>query len=74
MPAIYIYEPVIKEFSNESSVTVDHFFGRNVNVQVINSDNEVILADILKDGLSSITASFYEKGSAVSISGVVVVS
>ena len=76
MGAIYVYEPTVVSFTNESTLTINHNFGRDVNVQIYDENSQVMGAKIFKDSgdNNTVKASFLECGELVSVSGKVVVS
>ena len=74
MAANIIYEPVVVDFISESALTINHGFGRGVNVQITDNTDNVIWANIYNSTLNITEVSFYESGSKVSLSGKVVIS
>ena len=79
MSSNYIYDPYVVEFTNQSEVTANHLFGRQVNVKVI-IDGEDIECEIVHEyntGTNeciSSTAKFYECGVAKQLTGLMIVS
>ncbi len=76
MASTPVYEPFIQEFTNQSSITVSHMFGRRVNVAVYEGSEEVI-AKVYEDSidpLNKITVEFYENEIASQKTGKIVVS
>jgi len=74
MAAIYVYEPSTFGFSDESSLTINHNFGRDVNIQLYDEDSKVMGASIEKQDNNTTNVYFYACGSLVATTGTVVVS
>ncbi|MCK4260031.1 MAG: hypothetical protein KAX49_13715 [Halanaerobiales bacterium] len=75
MAAPYIYEPFIFSQSvNASTWIISHKFGRRVNYQIFDNNNNDIDADYIYVDDNSFQLKFYEKGVLVNKTGKVIVS
>ena len=75
MTSTYIYEPLIYPFSNVNALTINHGFGRLVNVEIVDSNNDKIEADV-QITTTQVIIIFYEEltQTVISISGNVIIN
>lgn len=80
MASVYVYDPFVVEFTNQSEVTANHLFGRQVNVKVIvdgvDIDCEISHEYETTGGSDAIasTAKFFEGSVPKQLTGIMVVS
>ena len=75
MASNYIYEPVIHSQVTASSIwTINHNFGRSVNIKLYDNSNVEMSAYVWESNLETAVAEFYEASSYIDVAGYAVVS